>query len=169
MFIRNGKTWVTKLQSLQVEFPVDGVKQIAQKVNNCPYDNAELKVIYDYTYYTGAMTEYPDDWLPATFKKTLLESISIYECKTCQKHFVNWINVDNSQEFAEVKVLPDGNYSREGEVGATQPAIPQGEQIYGQQPKSDNDCDCNGECDKHECDNNKMNPNNNFNRPDFYG
>lgn len=160
MFIRNGKTWKLNLKT-------EEYKEI------CPFDNAELKRIYDYTNYTGSFTEYPEDWLPVGFKKANVDSIVLLECKTCQKRFMMWANFDDV-EFHEVKIIPDNSYNeiRENEAGKTEqtsPVISESDLENDHNNQNDHDCDCGGKCDNHECGNNKMNPNTRFNRPDFYG
>jgi hypothetical protein len=164
MFIRNGKTFVNKLQTTQT----DGINVTeAQQTNNCPFDNAELKRIYDYTQYTGCFTEYPEDWLPVSFKKANVETITLWECKSCQKRFISWFNVSESEEFHEAKIFPDNSYNeiREGEVGMIQPPIPENNSKGGL--NSPEACDCGGNCDNDNCKNNKMN--NKFDRPVWYG
>ena len=149
--------------------------------SKCPYDNAELKRIYDYTYYSGAITEMPEDYLPQSFKRANVESIEIFECPKCQKHFIKWNNwvaktmegepqQTESKELHEVKLLPDNNYSREGEAGLTEPVIPEAEDMHGVTNKSDKECDCGGDCDNQKCENNKANPKpGRFDRPLWYG
>ena len=152
MFIRNGKTGIG---------------------NKCPFDNSEMKSIYDYTHYTGSFTEYPEDLLPLTFKKANVESIVILECQTCQKRFIGWENWISKAiiEFHEAKIIPDNSFApRDDEAGMTQPQIPEDNSKGGLNSPEASNCDCGGECDNHDCGNNKMNLNNGkFDRPVWYG
>ena len=110
MFVKNGKNWKLPIQ------------QIAKET--CPFDNAELKLIYPAEQVTGFMTEYPEDLLPKSFKKANVHSYHILECATCQKRFIMWENngvqinefeLGSELELHEIKVLPDGDYTREDE------------------------------------------------------
>ena len=110
VFLKNGKTWKSK--AWEEKTPEN------EYTEKCPYDNANLKSIYDYTNITGSMTEMPEDFLPKSFKKTAQESVEVFGCPTCQKRFLRWEN-DNwtDLEFHEVKVLPETCYEpRENEA-----------------------------------------------------
>ena len=165
MFLKNGKTWKSNNNVQTLE---DIEKQPHDK---CPYDNADLRRIYEYIDYTGAITEIPEDFLPKSFKQTKLDSIAIMECPTCQKRFIMWENNDYSEvEFHEVKLLPDGNYSREGEAVNTEDLKQAGMQESTREwlKNGKEDCDCgenHGKCDGscHNSQNTKP-----F-RPSFYG
>ena len=108
MFLKNGKTWIADNK--------DGnVKEL------CPFDNAKIESIYSIENITGYMTELPQDLLPQSFKQSMPDSFAVFKCKQCQKTFMRWENGDwDELEFHEVKILPDGNYSREGEAVNTE-------------------------------------------------
>ena len=137
--------------------------------NQCPFDNAELTQIYDYTQYTGSFTEVPADYLPVNFKRANPESVAVLECPTCQKRFIKW-GFDNV-EFHEAKIIPDDGYveNREGEADVNQPIIRNSGQLQVGNSQPAKDCDCGGECDNHDCNNNKAGVNKTDNRPMWYG
>jgi hypothetical protein len=146
IFLKNGKTW--KLAQGDAELG---------KI--CPYDDAELKQIYEYTYYAGAMTEMPEDLLPKSFKETKLESITVFECPKCEKRFISWANGDWIElEFHEVKLIPENAYLERENEYIDPTAKPQ--------PKEATDEWLNGKDEGHKCDGSCHKPN--F-RPMFYG